>query len=262
MKSIHALLALLAVVTVAGCNGSEPPPPCMACPTPEPSLPLAWTDVPEGPTAIPVGEQVTLTVRLSSVIDAEYSFGTTTTNIAVTSTVTRTGVVDVTIVALEVGEATVNLVAEAPGYEIARASFDVVVERRPLFGQIVEGFVACQELEDMDQILEFFQMRVGDDVLEAFFAAKLILGECGVFEDGDEIRWDGEEVLRPITGEFASEFESDSISVIQVWGTPYIGAGSQISRAPYGPWWIWRIFTTFHEGPRSSGTLRLGVGPR
>ena len=261
MKSINALLALLAVVTVAGCNGSEPPPPCMACPTPEPSLPLAWTDVPEGPTAIPVGEQVTLTVRLSSVIDAEYSFGTTTTNIAVTSTVTRTGVVDVTIVALEVGEATVNLVAEAPGYEIARASFDVVVERKPLFGEIVEGFIACRELEDMDEILEFFQAGVEQEIFDAFLFLKVTGGKCGIFEDGDPIRWDGAEVLRPITGELARELETDSLSVIQVWGSPLVGF-EPFSRAPQERWWIWRIFTTFHEGPRPSATLRLDMAQR
>ena len=262
MKSIQAFLAILTAVTLAACADPEPPP-CPVCPDPvQPPLSLAWEGVPEDLTEIPVGERETLTVRLTPAIDADYSFGTTATNIAVTSSVTGTGVIDVTIVALEVGEATVNLVAEAPGYEIARASFDVVVERKPLFGQVVEGFVACQEFEDMDQILELFETRVSDDVLEAFFAAKLILGECGVFEDGDEIRWDGEEVLRPITGELASEFGSDSISVIQVWGTPYIGAGSQISRAPHGPWWIWRIFTTFHEGPRPPAATRFGLGQR
>ena len=58
-----------------------------------------------------------------------------------------------------------------------------------------------------------------------------------MFEDGDEIRWGGEEVLRPITGEFANELGSDSLSVIQVWGTPYTGF-EPLSRAPHGPWWI------------------------
>ena len=260
MKSIKALLTILTAVTVAACNDSSPQP-CPACPDPPQPLSLAWTDVPDDPVGIPVGERETLTVRLSPQIDAEYSFGTTATNIAVTSRVAGTGAVEVTIVALEVGEATVNLVAEASGYEIARASFDVVVERKPLFGQVVEGFLACQELEDMDQLLEFFQTGADDDILEAFLAVKVVLGECGIFEDGDDIRWDGEEVLRPITGELASELGSDSISVIQVWGTPFIG-NEPFTRAPPGQWWIWRIFTTFHEGPRPSAATRFGVRQR
>ena len=208
-----------------------------------------------------MGERETVTVRLSPEIDAEYSFGTTATNIAVTSSVAGTGVVEVTVVALEVGEATVNLVAEASGYDIARASFDVVVEREPLFGHVVEGFLACQELEDMDRILAFFQEEVDDDVFEAFLILKVAEGECGVFEDGDPIRWDGEEVLRPVAGELARELESDSISVIQVWGTPLVGL-EPFERAPSGHWWFWRIFTTFHEGPRPPTATRFGVGQR
>lgn len=77
-------------------------------------------------------------------------------------------------------------------------------------------------------------------------------GECGIFEDGDPIRWDGEEVLRPITREFARELELDTLSIIQVWGAPLVGF-EPFSRAPQDAWWIWRIFTTFHEGPHPLG---------
>lgn len=257
---IKTLPAILVALTLAGCNGSEPSA-CPACPAPVQPLSLAWTDVPEDPMAIPVGEQATLTVRLDPQIDAEFSFGTTAVTIAITSRVAGTGVVEITVIALEVGEAAVTLVAEAPGYEIARASFDVVVEREPLFGEIVEGFLACQELEDMDRILEFFQEGFQQETFEAFLLVKVTGGECGVFEDGDPIRWDGAEVLRPITGDFAQELESDTLSVIEVWGSPLVGF-EPFSRAPHGTWWIWRIFTTFYEGPRPTAEFRLGVGQR
>ena len=261
MKSIHAFLAILTAVTLAACADPEPPP-CPVCPDPvQPPLSLAWEGVPEDLTEIPVGERETLTVRLTPAIDADYSFGTTATNIAVTSSVTQPGVVDVTIVALDVGEATVNLVAEVPGYEIARATFDVVVERKPLFGEVVEGFIACRELEDMDEILEFFQAGVEQEIFDAFLLLKVTGGECGIFEEGDPIRWDGAEVLRPVTGELARELETDSLSVIQVWGSPLVGF-EPLSRAPQDRWWIWRIFTTFHEGPRPPAATRLDIGLR
>ena len=262
MKSIiTTLLGILAVVTVAGCNEPQPST-CPTCPPPPPQpSSLTWTGVPEDPIGIQVGEREIVTVRLSPQVDAEYSFGTTAPNIAITSNVAGTGVVEVTVVALEVGGATVNLIAEASGYEIARGSFDVVVEREPLFGHVVEGFLACRELADMDQFLEFFQTNVGQDLVDAFIGVKVVLGECGIFEDGDEIRWDGEEVLRPLTGELANELGSDSISVIQIWGTPLIGP-EPFMRAPPGHWWIWRIVTTFHEGPRPSAVIRFGVGQR
>ena len=90
MRTIKALAAILAAVTVAACADQESPA-CPACPAPVQLLSLAWEGVPEDPTEIPVGERETLTVRLSSAIDAEYSFGTTATNIAVTSSVDGCG---------------------------------------------------------------------------------------------------------------------------------------------------------------------------
>ena len=108
MKSaIRTLLGIITVVTVAGCNDPEPQA-CPTCPAPVQPSSLIWTDVPDDPIGIQVGERETLTVRLSPEIDAEYCFGTTATNIAVTSSVAGTGVVEVTVVALDVGEATVN----------------------------------------------------------------------------------------------------------------------------------------------------------
>lgn len=77
--------------------------------------------------------------------------------------------VEVTVIALEVGESTVSSVAEATGYEIARASFDVVAERKPLFGEIFEDFLACRELEGTNRILEFFQTGVEQEIFDASF---------------------------------------------------------------------------------------------
>ena len=64
-----------------------------------------------------------------------------------------------------------------------------------------------------------------------------------------------------LPGSGTGELGSDSISVIQEWGTPYIGFEPP-SRTPHDLWWIWRISTSFHEGPRPPSSTRFGVGQR
>ena len=49
----------------------------------------------------------------------------------------------------------------------------------------------------MDQLLEFFQTNAGQDLVDAFIGVKVVLGECGIFEDGDDIRWDGRRCCAP-----------------------------------------------------------------
>lgn len=107
---------------------SNPVTGLTATPPPPPLAPLVWLDVPTEVVTVRVNGTQVVTVRLHPAIEASVRFWFVETQVAVEGVWLRPGVVELTITGVAVGEGTVDLVAEAPGYHTAEASFWVRVE--------------------------------------------------------------------------------------------------------------------------------------
>ena len=106
-----------------------------------------------------------------------------------------------------------------------------------------EGTLACQAFEDLETGLGYV---AAEDILRylEFFARKVLSGECGRFDTGDAIEWEGEERrlrLEGLPAELPTAF-------IRVWGAPHIDADLE-RRADRSRWWVARTDTSFDSGP-------------
>ena len=97
-------------------------------PAPPPLTPLSWLNVPTEVVNVGVGETRVIILSLSSAIDATVRFFNVESQVLVEGVYLRPGVVQLTITGVGPGTSTIDLVAKAPGYESAEASFSVRVE--------------------------------------------------------------------------------------------------------------------------------------
>ena len=238
-KVTLALLALTGFATCGGdSGGSSPTTP--AAPAPAPLTPLSWLDVPTEVVAVRVGETRVVNVRLSAAIDASVTFFYVESQVAVEGVDLRPGVVQLTITGVGPGEDTIDLVAEAPGYQTAEASFSVRVEEavqiatgRMDFTDPVFGGLAFKSLDDAEAVLRI-AIR-GDLAGMLDYLASLEPSARGQFVDGDPIEWDGEERL--LLGVSAA---------IRVSGRPGDGEGGLFPRSQ---WWVLKQETSFRDVP-------------
>ena len=126
-----ATLALTGLATCGGdSGGSSPTTP--AAPAPAPLTPLSWLDVPTEVVSVSFENRTrVLNLRLSAAVEASITYTYDEREIEVEGVVLRPGVVQLTITGLgraSPGESTIKLVAEAPGYQTAEASFLVRIE--------------------------------------------------------------------------------------------------------------------------------------
>ena len=124
-RSIAALAILATLFTACSENPSTP-----AAPAPAPLLPLGWNDVPES-VHLRVGDETRFQILLTSAVDAEFSVTLRDEKVRASGEKVRTGVFDVTVVALAEGSTEVTVTATAPTYATATATIPVVVEAIP-----------------------------------------------------------------------------------------------------------------------------------
>ena len=255
-------LALIGLATCGGdSGGSSPTTP--AAPAPAPLTPLSWLDVPTDVVTLRVGETRVVNLRLSAAIEASATVAYVESQVAVEGVNLRPGVVQLTITGVGPGEDTIDLVAEAPGYQTAEASFSVRVEEALQIGRIdslVEVFVplAFREVFDLEVVAGLLVAPdlSGEETLDAIdeYLVGLDFDAWGWFDDGDVIEWDGEERLLVFS----------EVPAIRVWGTPYADIRSRFARSQ---WWVLKWDTTFlsiesgTSAERFHGALReKGVG--
>ena len=130
-----------------------------------------------------------------------------------------------------------NCRATASGYQSARASFAVLVDETGLGVVTSEATFACQDFEDLEESVRLL-LEEGIFASTEFLTRKVLAETCGVFEEGDQIEWKGEE---------ESLFGA---SAIRVWGSPL--TGRQLEPAPRTPWWTFREATSFWEDPETT----------
>lgn len=126
LKRFIAALAILAALFTA-CSESPSTP---AAPAPAALLPLGWSDVPES-VHLRVGDETRFQILLTSAVDAEFSVTLKDEKVSVSGEKVRTGVFDVTVLALAEGSTEVTVTATAPTYATATATIPVVVEPIP-----------------------------------------------------------------------------------------------------------------------------------
>lgn len=124
-RSIAAPAILAALFTACSDSPSTP-----SAPAPAPLLPLGWTDVPEN-VHLRVGDETRFQIRLTSAIDTEFSVTVRDEKVSASGEQVRTGVFDVTVVALAEGTTAVTVTASAPTFATATATIPVVVEAVP-----------------------------------------------------------------------------------------------------------------------------------
>ena len=180
-----------------------------------------------------------MNLRLSAGVEASYSIEPADERITVRSETIRAGVVRVLIEGVTPGESGVELQATASGYQTATASFAVVVDDTG-FGVTLGDAGGCRVLDDLREITRLI-FEEGIDASLEFVTEKILAGQCGLFEEGAEVEWRGEE---------ASVFGAPAI---RVWGSPV--TGRDLAPAPLSPWWTLRNATSFAEDPAEASNL-------
>ena len=273
------ILALPAVVGLATCGGdsggSSPSTP--VAPAPAPLASLSWLDVPTEVVTVRVGETVTIDLRLSAAIDpSEWLVVYDTSQVELDGDFLRPGVLQLLITGIAAGEHSIELTAEAEGYQVAVASFAVRVEgssQNARMGRIndspwpetdvgafafryVDDFdVAARHYADLDLTWDETLLRILDHI-----ATNVPDDDWGTFDVGDVIEWTGSEYHGVLPAE---------VYGIEVWGTPWSwadGVSHPERRFPRSRWWVIALQTSLFEestaSVRSSGAFREdGVAP-
>ena len=121
------LLPLLAFAACGGDGGGSAP----TAPPPPPPQPLSWTDVPES-AAITIGEQKEISLSLSAAVAATFTHSASNANVTIAGESPRAGIYRLQVTGVEPGETNITVTATAAGYQIATATFPVMVDVRPL----------------------------------------------------------------------------------------------------------------------------------
>lgn len=249
--SVVRVLALVLVGLGVSCDeGSSPAPTSPAPPPPPPLQSLEWLDLPEGSVTVEVGQETTVSLRISAAVEATYSATAGNDNAGATIETVRAGVVRVRITGRAAGESSIDLVATAPGYQTAEAALDVEIEEPIRSGYITSSIWGCRQFDVMQESLELVLFQ-GEDSAVDFLFDKIIAGECVLFDPGDPLTWRGTERFLPADWGLPIAHRS----VIQVAMTP--------SGATPGLWWVPRNNTSFGSvssslSPLESAARRAG----
>ena len=182
-----------------------------------------------------------LSLRLSAAVEATYAATSTSEAATVGVEAVRPGVAAVTVTGVAAGEARIDLVATAAGYQEATAGFDVEIRQPQRFGAFTgEDVFGCSDFDQMDDIVS--TALTGDLLLLlALLSEAALSGACANFKVGDEIRWDGEERSFTALPEFTA---------IRVWAS---GLGADGQRSPPQYWWVAKADTSLYERGTPTG---------
>ena len=232
-------LTAAAVFALAACGGDGGGTTPAPAPAPQP---LSWLDVPEEAVSIRLGDPQQVDLRLSAAVEASFAIEAADELLTVQHEVLRAGVVRVVLEGVTPGESGVALTATATGYLTANARFDVVVDETGFGVVVIPDTAACQRLEDLEEIFRLlFEAGLLDSV--QFLTEKALAGQCGAFEEGAEIEWNGEE-----------EWIWFGTPAIRVLGSPR--TGRDLAPGPRVAWWTLKDATSFGEPPEESSFER------